>query len=136
MYEPSSEFGREIASDYARINTCTGEWVLKLASAVLDVGNKTQTWNAAQRRAIRARHGYRCGTEGCGRRITPIHHIHHYADGGPTSLDNGVPLRFYHHHLVHEGGWTITRNPNPGITTLINPSGQHIKTQALYPQAA
>jgi hypothetical protein len=28
--------------------------------------------------------------------------------GGVTSLDNLVMLCTFHHHLVHEGGWTVT----------------------------
>jgi hypothetical protein len=35
------------------------------------------------------------------------HHIKHWAWGGPTELDNLVSLCGFHHHLVHEGGWTV-----------------------------
>jgi hypothetical protein len=130
-------------------STLTGEAVRRLAcdaglsrvvvkgrSAVLDVGDKTQTWNRAQRRAIRARHGYRCAAPGCGRRITHIHHVHHYADGGPTSIDNGVPLCLYHHHLVHEGGWHASWNPNTGVVSLAGPAGQLLESEAFLRSAA
>ena len=33
--------------------------------------------------------------------------------GGPTDLDNLLPLCTTHHHLVHEGGWTLTLAPGP-----------------------
>ena len=75
------------------------------------------------------RHGYRCCAQGCRRRITQIHHLHWWEDGGVTSIDNGVPLCSYHHHLVHEGGWTISYNPYTGITRLEGPQGQVLETQ-------
>lgn len=36
-----------------------------------------------------------------------IHHIVHWANGGSTSVENGVCLCHYHHTLVHEGGYSI-----------------------------
>jgi hypothetical protein len=65
----SGEAARRLACD-AGIHRI----VVKGASEVLDVGRKTRTWNWAQRRAIRARHGHRCTAHGCDRRITQIHH--------------------------------------------------------------
>lgn len=130
-------------------STLTGEAVRRLAcdanlhrlvvkgqSAILDLGHKTQTWSKAQRRAIRARHGHRCAAPGCGRRITHIHHAKHYSDNGPTEIDNGVPLCFFHHHLVHEGGWHVEWNATTGITTMISPHGQRIETLAGFQFAA
>jgi hypothetical protein len=35
------------------------------------------------------------------------HHVVHWARGGPTTLENLIELCSYHHHLVHEGGWTV-----------------------------
>ena len=92
-----TEAGSTLTGDAVRRLACDAglhRVVVKGASAVLDVGDKTQTWNRAQRRAIRARHHHRCAAPGCGRRITHIHHVHHYADGGPTDIDNGI-LRKY-----------------------------------------
>jgi hypothetical protein len=37
-----------------------------------------------------------------------IHHAVFWFDGGVTDLDNLIPLCEVHHHLVHEGGWTLT----------------------------
>jgi hypothetical protein len=31
----------------------------------------------------------------------------HWADGGPTTLDNLILLCRRHHRLVHEEGWTL-----------------------------
>ncbi len=35
------------------------------------------------------------------------HHKTHWADGGPTDLDNLILLCGYHHRFLHEHGWTI-----------------------------
>lgn len=41
------------------------------------------------------------------------HHIVHWADGGPTDLDNLALLCGAHHRALHADGWTITRTgPN------------------------
>jgi hypothetical protein len=41
---------------------------------------------------------------------------HHIAwwdrDTGPTSLANLALLCHHHHHLVHEGGWQMSRGPD------------------------
>lgn len=134
-----TDAGTELTGEAVRRLCCDADLhriVVKGKSAILDVGDKTQTWNRAQRRAIRYRHGHRCAVPGCGRRITNIHHIDHYGKGGPTSVDNGVPLCFYHHHLVHEGGWNIEYEPTTGVVTLISPSGQRIQGETALPTAA
>jgi hypothetical protein len=134
-----TEGGSELSGEAVRRLCCDANLhrvVVKGPSAVLDVGGKTQTWNKAQRRAIRARHNFRCAAGGCGRRITHIHHVNPYGEGGPTCVTNGVPLCFFHHHLVHEGGWAITYNPNTGVTVLISPDNQRIETQAMFNTAA
>jgi hypothetical protein len=38
---------------------------------------------------------------------TDAHHIKHWADGGPTTIDNLILLCRRHHRLVHEEGWTL-----------------------------
>jgi hypothetical protein len=103
--------------------------IIRGVSEFLDIGRKTRTWTTAQRRAIRARHNFRCAAAGCTRRITQIHHIVWWENGGVTSIDNGVPLCSHHHHLVHEGGWTISYDPHTGITRMEGPLGQVLETQ-------
>ena len=49
------------------------------------------------------------------------HHIIHWANLGPTDLDNLVLLCPSCHHLVHEGGHTIHRRPD-GTFTVIGPN--------------
>ena len=41
-----------------------------------------------------------------------IHHIIAWEQGGPTDLSNLAPLCTADHHLVHEGGWTLTMTPD------------------------
>ena len=41
---------------------------------------------------------------------------------GPTDLDNLVPICERHHHLVHEGGWTLQLHAGRRIT-LHRPDG-------------
>jgi hypothetical protein len=38
---------------------------------------------------------------------TQIHHVTWYTLDGLTNIDNLLPLCGRHHHLVHEGGWTL-----------------------------
>ncbi|MEE9582178.1 MAG: DUF222 domain-containing protein [Acidimicrobiia bacterium] len=90
---------RQLACDakITRIIT-TGE------SQVLDVGRVTRVVSGGMRRALTARDGG-CVIDGCGapRRWCDAHHVKHWADGGPTSLDNLVLLCGRHHTLVHDG---------------------------------
>ena len=79
----------------------------------LNVGRQQRTANRAQRRALRAM--YRtCAHPHCtiGFDNCRIHHIIPWALGGRTDLDKLLPLCETHHHLVHEGNWTLTMTPN------------------------
>ncbi|MEQ1786605.1 MAG: DUF222 domain-containing protein, partial [Acidimicrobiales bacterium] len=74
------------------------------------------------RRRINRRDNDTCRFPGCGRRIRHVHHIQHWAHGGPTDSWNLCGLCWEHHHLVHEGGWTINGNAD-GELTFTNPTG-------------
>lgn len=75
----------------------------------LDVGRRRRAPTVAQRRALAARDGT-CRFPGCdARRHLHAHHVVHWADGGPTDLSNLVLLCSFHHHTVHDAGWTVTR---------------------------
>ena len=63
-----------------------------------------------------------CRFPGCGRRIRHVHHIQHWTKGGATDSWNLVGLCWEHHHLVHEGGWTIEGNAD-GELTFTSPFG-------------
>jgi hypothetical protein len=36
--------------------------------------------------------------------------VHHWVDGGETSVDNLTLLCWFHHRLLHEGGFAIRRD--------------------------
>lgn len=78
----------------------------------------SRTPSAAQKRRLwRRDHG--CRAPGCRRkRGLHAHHIIPWSQGGPTKLRNLVLLCEEHHHLVHEGGWTLTvRNDHVVLTS-------------------
>ncbi len=78
--------------------------------AVLDIGRHTRNIPPAIRKALMVRDGG-CTFPGCNQPDSwcDAHHVKHWADGGPTSLDNLVLLCSTHHHCVHDGSWTIER---------------------------
>ena len=84
---------------------------------VLDVGRQRRLATRAQRRALRAM--YRsCAHPSC---TVPfdscrIHHVIYWERGGTSNLDNLLPLCERHHHLVHEGGWTLQLFPDRRTT--------------------
>jgi hypothetical protein len=73
-------------------------------SEVLDVGRSTRTVPPALWRALVARDGH-CRHPGCRRPPgwCEAHHVRHWADGGPTTLDNLELLCWWHHRSRHEG---------------------------------
>ena len=90
---------------------------------VLAVGRQCRLATRAQRRALRAM--YRtCCMPGCtvGFDRCRIHHVTFWEHLGTTDLDNLVPICELHHHLVHEGGWTLQLHPSRRIT-LHRPDG-------------
>ncbi|MFK7964058.1 MAG: DUF222 domain-containing protein [Burkholderiaceae bacterium] len=73
----------------------------------LRVGRKTRTVSGALRRAVDRRDGG-CRFPGCTQtRHVDAHHIIHWADGGPTNLDNLISLCRKHHTWVHEANFKV-----------------------------
>ncbi len=93
--------------------------VLGSNGEILDVGRAERTANRAQRRALRAMHrtwahpDCTIGFSAC-----RIHHVKWWwRDLGPTDTSNPIaPLCTRHHHLVREGGWTLTLAANRQLT--------------------
>lgn len=83
--------------------------------ATVGVARATRTIPRWLRRSVRGRDGT-CRFPGCERAIRQIHHIVHWARGGPTNADNLVGLCWAHHTLVHEYGWHITGDPDGTLT--------------------
>ena len=74
----------------------------------LNIGRRTRSIPPAIRRALMLR-DRGCAFPGCSHtRFLHAHHVEHWLHGGETSLENCVLLCTVHHHLVHEGGWTVT----------------------------
>jgi hypothetical protein len=82
--------------------------VLGGRSEPLDVGREMRLHTAAQRRGLALLYDT-CAAEGCTRPFAwcEIHHPHAWADGGQTSLANGIPLCGWHHHRAHDPTYHI-----------------------------
>ncbi|MDQ3739181.1 MAG: HNH endonuclease [Actinomycetota bacterium] len=110
---------RRLACEAAIIPICLGGDPERV-----DVGREQRLANRAQRRALRAM--YRsCGHPGCDVPFDrcDIHHALAWERFfGRTDLGNLIPLCTRHHHTVHEGGWTLTLDPDRTIT-LQRPDG-------------
>jgi uncharacterized protein DUF222/HNH endonuclease len=103
--------GSPLAIETARRLACDAAVVplLEKAGRPLSVGRKTRSVPPALRRALASR-DRGCRFPGCTSRCAvDAHHIHHWARGGATSLDNLVQLCRHHHRLLHEGGYTVER---------------------------
>jgi hypothetical protein len=65
-----------------------------------------------------------CRFPGCGsRRFTHGHHIVWWDKGGTTDLSNLVLVCSFHHRLVHEHGWRLTRDIQTGTVRWFMPDG-------------
>ncbi len=98
--------------------------VLGTDGVPLEMGRSVRTANRAQRRALRAMHRT-CAHPDCTVPFSQCkaHHIRWWwKHNGPTDIENLIPLCETHHHLVHEGRWTVTMTP-ARIATWTRPDG-------------
>ena len=109
------ETARRIACDAVRtvvtVAPPAGDWLTTFGSTrpvPLSVERATRTIPASIRTALVLR-DQGCRFPGCDRppAWTDGHHIIHWSDGGPTTLENLVSLCRPHHRCVHEQGWRI-----------------------------
>jgi len=104
--------GMPVSSKTVQRLACDGTLcrVLKADSVVVDVGRATRAVSPAQWRALKARHRS-CAAPGCDRPInwTSPHHVEFWSQGGKSNLSNLLPLCYFHHRQVHEGGWQVVR---------------------------
>ena len=79
-------------------------------SVPLDLGRARRKASPAQRAALIARDEYCIG---CGAKAAwcQSHHIVHWADGGPTNIDNMCLLCSRCHRKVHDQDWTVHKSP-------------------------
>lgn len=70
------------------------------------------------RRAVRIRDRH-CVFDGCDRpwRWCDLHHLIPRSRGGPTTAGNLAVVCRFHHGLIHEGGWQLSRAPDGTIQT-------------------
>lgn len=100
---------RRMAAD-AQIIPC----VLGGDSEILDWGRGKRGFTRAQKLALNERDGG-CSFCGLPPAITAAHHIRWWSrDAGPTDLNNGVLLCTTCHHRIHDDGWEIRIQDDPG----------------------
>jgi hypothetical protein len=93
---------------------------------VLQEGHKAPAIPTATRRAVKRRDGG-CRFPGCdAKAFTNVHHMQHRAKGGSNNLRNLIELCWFHHRLVHEGGWDI-RVDDRGDVLAIRPNGNVLR---------
>jgi hypothetical protein len=114
----SAETLRRVACDCGLVAAGVGA-----DGEALSIGRRTRTIPPAIRRALMLR-DRGCAFPGCTHtRFLHGHHIRHWLHGGETSIDNLALLCTVHHHLVHEGGWTIARGAE-GELVVTSPAGR------------
>jgi hypothetical protein len=69
----------------------------------LNLGSSTRLFSRAQYVALSAYHAA-CAAEGCERPYSwcELHHLKPWSKGGPTDIDNAVPLCGHHHRRIHD----------------------------------
>ena len=106
-----------IAADTARRLACDAS----LRPLILDAKGDLVAFGTSARvappglRALVLRRDRHCRFAGCRSRIDEVHHIVFWSRGGPTRSDNMLGLCWYHHHLVHEGGWELVGDANAEV---------------------
>ena len=89
----------------------------------LHLGRSRRRAGAPLERAVRVRDKGVCQFPGCeSRGYLHLHHVKHWADGGPTSLENLTILCSFHHRAVHEGGFSVQRGED-GTLSFCTPAG-------------
>jgi hypothetical protein len=131
------EHGPAIAAESARRACCDAALVRAVRGddgRLLSVGRKTRVIPPAIRRALQLRDPV-CRFPGCNSRHgLDAHHIHHWADGGETRVDNLVHICRHHHRLIHEGGFSVIRSTD-GTLRFFTPKGNWIADYHTNPGA-
>ena len=108
----------DLAIETVKRLTCDGSLITIVEDergTPLDVGRKQRTVSTPLKRALWSR-DRGCSFPGChNKRYVDAHHLHHWAEGGDTSLDNLTLLCSHHHRLLHEGGFRIRRDHEGAI---------------------
>ncbi len=103
------------------------------AGFTVGVGRTSRQIAPWLRRLLEGRDGG-CRFPSCGRtRWTHGHHIIHWADLGPTNLDNLITLCGFHHRLVHREHWRIIGNPNGEVVFLDKWGNEYQPARSVLP---
>jgi hypothetical protein len=105
------DFGGPIDAGTLRMLACEAAIipaVLGTPSQVLDVGRANRLFPPGIRTAIELR-DKGCAFPGCDRPPgwTEAHHLRHWVNDGPSSLENGCLLCSRHHSEIHRGHWEV-----------------------------
>ncbi len=96
------------------------------SGAVIGLGRLSRDPSPWMERQVRYR-DQECRFPGCGaRRFTQVHHIVFWRDGGRTDLDNLLLICSFHHKLVHEYGWRVSRD-SEGTVRWFHPDGRRYR---------
>ncbi|KQR96357.1 hypothetical protein ASG12_19505 [Williamsia sp. Leaf354] len=99
---PISDFAAKLASCDAAVTGIGHD----LDGAPLDISATRRLFTGAVRKQIEWR-DQSCVKCGAPASWTDCHHIVHFADGGPTTVDNGCLLCRSCHTAVHHSGWDV-----------------------------
>jgi len=130
------ESGGVIHAETARRLGCSGRIQVVVedqAGNPLRLGRASRDPSLAMRRLLRHRDGG-CVFPGCGSRaFAHPHHIVWWSKGGRTDLENLVLVCTFHHRLVHEHGWSITRSRH-GHVSWFRPDGSGYRAGPAPPE--
>jgi hypothetical protein len=116
--------------------TCDGSLIALVEDGKgnpLALGRKTRALSTALRRFLWARDKH-CSFPGCSRKsYVDAHHIDHWADEGESNPDNLTLACYYHHVLLHEGGFSI-RKLDDGTLEFLRPDGRVIPRSGYLPE--
>lgn len=104
-------FGQQISARSIRELACDADiipLVLGGKGQILDIGRSQRLFPPHLRRGLVAR-DKGCTFPDCTIPATwcEAHHLIPWATGGTTNLNDGALLCSRHHHVIHEGNWTI-----------------------------
>src|SRR5205814_1406035 len=104
--------GTPVSSQTVQRLACGGTLcrVLRADSVVVDVGRATRAVSPAQWRALKARHRTCAAPDVTGRSTGPVLIMSSSGlKAERATCPTCSPLCYFHHRLVHEGGWQVVR---------------------------
>lgn len=124
-----TEDGLEIPGTAVRRMACDADLIRVLLDtdrSFLDVGRAHRLVTPPICTALVVR-DHHCAFPGCTRPpvMCHAHHIRHWADGGPTSLDNLVLACGHHHRTLHHTPWQVRLGHDRSSSHPPNRTGRH-----------